>query len=666
MPELIPDGVDIPIDLREQLEEGNVVFFCGAGVSKPSGLPLFDELAEQVIEELAIAKNSLLEEAFDAKSYDKVFNLLERPEAEYVEPKVLREIVAQKLKAKRNADISPHTTILKLTHDQKGKGKLVTTNFDDLFERAYKRLFLSGNKTYIPDTCPRLPIPKRNNSWNSIVHLHGWLFDMWDSEHKNIVLSSADFGRAYLVERWASRFVTELFRCFTVVFVGYQVEDPVMKYLVDAFSEARRSGEDFKDAYAFSPYDPKKDDEKSVIEKWKSKGEIKALTYKSDATHSFLWKSLEAWAELHDGGFDSKCSIVTTQAMNVPDDLDKPYIENMVWALSQQDGNVAKVFANMGIEPKDKKVIGSSIPDGPPPPIEWLPILDEYGLLHQGKGIPNVRMVSHTALNYSQLSDVSFQLSHWLVRHLDKVKLLEWVLDNGTILHYDFRMRARFALENGYTQMPEGMRKVWSILLSEDYANKFSARAGRPMSRLETPSIEEPHSIQRFLNALTPVPKLKRSIAYRWLEKRGEASDAEVLKRPKTYADLSITFIGSEYPDQFVKALDKAKDTDAILIKIIHPLTDILLEIMDLYNYFGEASSTDDLSYIHMPSISPHEQNKDYNKWTIVIELLRRSIDACNKSAPDILEEAMKRWKSCEYPVFKRLALYAATGGKDE
>lgn len=668
MPELIPDGVDIPIELREELEEGNVVFFCGAGVSKPSGLPLFNELAEQVVEELAIEKSPLLLEAFDTKNYDKVFNLLERPEAENVEPKVLREIVAKKLKAKTNADISPHTTILKLTHDQKGEGKLVTTNFDDLFERAYRHLYLKKHQKYIPDTCPRLPIPKRSNSWNSIVHLHGWLFDKWDPEHKNIVLSSADFGRAYLVERWASRFVTELFRCFTVVFIGYQVEDPVMKYLVDAFSEARRFGEDFKDAYAFSHYDLTKEDEKSIVEKWKSKGEIKALTYKLDNKHSLLWKSLEAWAELHTGGFDSKCAIVTNQAMNIPDNVDKPFIENMIWALSQQDGNIAKVFAEIGMTPrkKNRKAEEPLQPDDPPPPIEWLPILDKYGLLHIGENTYATRMVNHSAYDYRDLSDVNFQLSRWLIRHLDKVEFLNWVLDNGTILHHHFRMRARFALEEDNIQMPEGMRKVWSILLSEDYARKFSARARRAISKIQVPALEEPYSIQQFLNALCPVPKLKKSISYQFFKDRDDVDEDEISNRPKTYADLDITFIGSEYPDEFIKAIDKSDHTEEILVRIIHPLTDILLEIMDLFNYFGEANSSEDLSYIHRPSISPHEQNKDFNKWTIIIELLRRSIDACNQIAPEILDGAMQRWVSCEYPIFRRLILYAATGGSDE
>ena len=667
MPELIPDGVDIPIELREQLEEGKIVFFCGAGVSKPSGLPLFKELTKQVIDELTIKMNPLLQEAFDANNYDKVFNLLEQSGDENVSSEILRETVAKKLKAKKKADITPHEILLRLSHNLKGEGKLVTTNFDDLFERAYEQLYPKKNEIYIPDTCPRLPIPKRNNSWNSIVHLHGWLSDTRDSEYKNIVLSSADFGKAYLVERWASRFVTELFRHFTVVFVGYDVEDPVMKYLVDAFSEARKSGEGFKDAYAFSSYDPSSVDERTVIEKWKSKGGIKALTYKFDNKHNLLWNSLKAWADLHEDGFDRKCSIVTTKASNIPDEVDKSYIENMIWALSQQDGNVARIFANIGFtRPNKANNLDNLTPDGPPPPIEWLPILDECGLLHKGKDTSEVRMVSYTNIDYHELSDVSFQLIFWLIRHLDKIELLEWVVNNGTILHNEFRTQARFVLKNENTKIPDGMRKVWNLLLSENYVNKASAKNRYTWFRVETPTADDPYSIQCFLNALTPVPKLEKNIYYERLKKSGEINDEKNSKKPNTYADLDIVFIGSDYSSQFIKALDGAKNTEMILIKIIHPLTDILLEIMDLYHYFGKISKTDDFSYIHRPSISPHNQNKDYHHWTEVVELLRLAIDACNKYAPNTLEDVMKRWAAFEYPIFKRLVLYAATGGTDE
>ena len=71
---------------------------------------------------------------------------------------------------------------------------------------------------------------------------------MPDEGGANLVLTAADFGRAYLTERRVARFVTELFREFTVVFVGYSVADPVMNYLVDALAAERDKGARFANA----------------------------------------------------------------------------------------------------------------------------------------------------------------------------------------------------------------------------------------------------------------------------------------------------------------------------------------------------------------------------------------------------------------------------------
>ena len=83
--------------------------------------------------------------------------------------------------------------------------------------------------------------------------LHGRIHPNEDGS--NLVLTAADFGRAYLTEQWAARFVTELFREFTVVFVGYSVGDPVMSYMVDALAAERAMGARFATAYAFADED---------------------------------------------------------------------------------------------------------------------------------------------------------------------------------------------------------------------------------------------------------------------------------------------------------------------------------------------------------------------------------------------------------------------------
>ena len=50
--QLIKHGPDIPDELLQAQEEGRVVFFCGAGISVPAGLPTFKDLVTRIYRRL--------------------------------------------------------------------------------------------------------------------------------------------------------------------------------------------------------------------------------------------------------------------------------------------------------------------------------------------------------------------------------------------------------------------------------------------------------------------------------------------------------------------------------------------------------------------------------------------------------------------------------------
>ena len=52
MPHFIASGPNIPERLLWAHEEGRVVFFCGAGISYPAGLPNFKGLVDQMYAKL--------------------------------------------------------------------------------------------------------------------------------------------------------------------------------------------------------------------------------------------------------------------------------------------------------------------------------------------------------------------------------------------------------------------------------------------------------------------------------------------------------------------------------------------------------------------------------------------------------------------------------------
>ena len=58
MPKLIPDGPDIPGELIQKQEAGEIVFFCGAGISVPTGLPSFPRLVKRLYASLNVSLTS--------------------------------------------------------------------------------------------------------------------------------------------------------------------------------------------------------------------------------------------------------------------------------------------------------------------------------------------------------------------------------------------------------------------------------------------------------------------------------------------------------------------------------------------------------------------------------------------------------------------------------
>ena len=203
-------GVDFPEPLLNVLNDGRLVIFAGAGVSMgpPANLPGFRELALQVAEgtDLSIGE------------YEPEDRFLGRVKA--AGPNV-HQIAAQRLQRKDPQPTELHRSLLRL-YSRTENVRIITTNFDLLFEEAANSLFNAGPRIF---HAPALPLAQR---FQGIVHIHGSV-----SEPEEMVLTNLDFGRAYLTEAggWARRFLVDLFASYTVLFVGYSHNDPIMTYL---------------------------------------------------------------------------------------------------------------------------------------------------------------------------------------------------------------------------------------------------------------------------------------------------------------------------------------------------------------------------------------------------------------------------------------------------
>lgn len=205
-------GLDFPRPILNALRDDKLVVFAGAGVSmgKPASLPSFTKLA------MAIAQGTG-EELKENEPEDRFLGRLKHKGVD------VHKIAAEELKKNccgkipKPADL--HRDLLKL-YPESMAPRIVTTNFDTLFEQAEKCLFVSRPDVF---TSPALP---PGGHFTGIVHVHGML-----SRPKDMVLTDADFGRAYLTEGWARRFLVDVFRSYTVLFVGYRHNDTIMNYL---------------------------------------------------------------------------------------------------------------------------------------------------------------------------------------------------------------------------------------------------------------------------------------------------------------------------------------------------------------------------------------------------------------------------------------------------
>ena len=208
------EGIEFPEPMCTALRNSQLVIFAGAGVSmgEPACLPSFDDLAKSVADGTGFA----------LESHEPIDRFLGRLKHQGVD---VHARAARVLSSKNPQPTALHRSSLQLFR-QNDQVRIVTTNFDELFEQAAKDVL-----DFTPDVfrAPALPLGR---SFNGIVHVHGVL-----SHPEGMVLTDGDFGRAYLTEGWARRFLVELFREFSVLFVGYDHNDTVMNYLARALPE---------------------------------------------------------------------------------------------------------------------------------------------------------------------------------------------------------------------------------------------------------------------------------------------------------------------------------------------------------------------------------------------------------------------------------------------
>ncbi|MDF7630744.1 SIR2 family protein [Erwiniaceae bacterium L1_55_4] len=681
--QFITNGPDIPESLLQTHEEGRVVFFCGAGISYPARLPGFEGLVKEIYRLNGTVPSELEKAVMDRKQYDATLDLLERrlPGQRLAVRRAL--VSALKPNTRLKGAIDTQAALLRLARNREGSLRLVTTNFDRIFHVAARRT----KQTFQEYSSPMLPIPK-NSRWDGLVFLHGLIPEKPDDTVLNrLVVTSGDFGLAYLTERWASRFVSELFRNYVVCFVGYSIDDPVLRYMMDALAADRMLGEIIPQAWALGACESGQEEQKA--NEWEAKG-VTPVLYNVTASgrdHSALHKTLHAWANTYRDGVQGKEAIVVKHAPARPQDTTRQdnFVGRMLWALSDKSGLPAKRFANFD----------------PAPSLDWLLetfSLENFG--HEDLGRFGVaaqedvdktlsfslvrRPASYLRAPYmslvsgggseSQWDEVMSHISSWLTRHLDDPRLIIWIAERGGQLHESCMWLIQQKLDkfsslksaNKVAELdrirlysPKAvpgphMCTLWNLLLSGQLKSaKHNSNLYSWFSRLKRNGMNTSMRLQ--LRELLAPKILLRKPTYRG----NGINNSDEPQSINEIVDWELV-LAAEHVNSTL--LEEAKGNwNAALQVMLNDFQQLLLDALDLLRELNAAEEFSDRSHWHLPSITPHWQNRFFHDWVSLIVLLRDSW--LEVLANDVGRAAIiaQGWMEIPYPTFKRLALFAAS-----
>lgn len=651
--QFVTDGPIIPTEVLRAYEERRLVFFCGAGISLYTDVPEFKGLVKHLSDTCRVPIADAGEQtvgprdrAFQQADYDLALELLERA---LPDPAPMRRAAIDRLTKPFDGVLRLHQALLGLSGVTGGGYRLVTTNYDNRFH-------LAGADPIWSQAGPRLA-PPRNDHWRHLTYLHGLIDRQADPDGQHLVMTAGDFGRAYLQDGWAARFVVELFRHYTVLFVGYSLNDPVMRYLVAALAAEVGAPGGFRRAFALTGYE--RNDQEKIENDWRAKG-VEPIPYlirsgqsgQAGPDHALLEDTLVEWATIHTAGLDGRISVALRIGDNPCQDPGGPDVISLAWALSKPDGSVAKAFAD-----------ADCVPD-----ISWLTAL--HGLEAQAEADQSPKnerdqpaspptisaLLYNHAPRLARLTPVANELGRWLTKHMESTTLVDWVNDGGAVVHDDWARHLGNRLEGAGPPVQEPFAAYWRIVLSG--ATQVPERPpgargnGYGLSRHLPMDLWMARLLASLRPYLTPKPHY---VPREWLD--------ELAPRLRDLVRFELRLAGRQAAWQGVQERRNDGGLRALLARQVDSLTSLLVAALHMGRR-GEVLDTDD-----GPNWVGDEPRGDFEDWGVLICICRIAFDAALEHLPGYARTTRARWcllgVGDDLPLLRRLALYGYTTDAD-
>ena len=594
--------IDIPNTLLDDLHNNRVIVFAGAGVSmgEPAGLPNFKSLTKIIAKGTGEVKDESENlEQFLGRLHDRGVKV--------------HDLAKIELSHDGLKPTPLHRDLLRLYRKDQSI-RLVTTNFDLLFEQAAKDLFNNP-----PDVfhAPLLPF---GDQLNGIIHIHGSI-----CHPDQMVLTDRDFGRAYLREAWATRFLLDLYDKYTFLFVGYRHRDTVMNYLVRSLPSKTDS----------SHYALIAESDAADHQHWGSL-EIEMIPYpQHENDHSELDEAIGKLANHVQRGTDGWHREISAVAEKHPRELNEE--DEGIIAHALEDGTKARFFTRCASYP------------------EWIVWLDEHGHLPR-------------LFDGEQLRGSDKILSRWLAGFVFKRahSLFVLISKHNTRIHPTFWQDIAQMIERH--DEPSLDRKIlsgWiSLLLSTapdqgetpdgDYAFKSECLASIARRCIEHQMIDE-----------------LLVIFHTMIQSRLSIRDSYCLFGDETEENVQFSVelpVVGKY-DELNELWEKGLRRH--LSKIVKPLLErVVWCLKNHYLTFSAWTQSDrllDPISMSRSAIEPHQQDEQRGREEsdVLIDAGRDCLDWLASKEPEVAAQWCSRLVASDMPLLRRLAVHSLSQRTD-
>ncbi len=617
------DDVNLPERLLQSLVSDRLVLFVGAGVSmraykaqaSDSCYPGFKDLTRVIAQRLSRALTKTEEVYLENGDIDRI---LGEWDDQRCDVRGHAATILQVNEAGQRLEL--HRTVIRLLASNPTP-RIVTTNFDHLLIRALEAEGFQKAVKWSVSVAPALPPVRR---FSGICYLHGRV-----DEPQDMVLTDKDIGRAYMDEGWASRFAHSIFQRFDVLFVGYRLEDPPLRYLSLALE-----GITERERWALVPDQGLDDSKKKEAEQDWQRRHVEPIWYPAkDSDYRALERTIDAWGKDNSRSFLDRRSLLAEIGKSKPSHL-KPH-----------DLNRANFFLQ---DPPSLRDFAKSSLD-----IDWFDTLFSWGhfeLLVKGSG------------KWSDADGVLVELFiDWMLTN--PVDLLGKVTEHRATMHAALFDQFCRRYQNGTaTGVDLGLlRQILEFFRPGlDQRRSFVSAAifiKRILSDLLDAGCEE-DAFWLLSTALRTESDITKGINFAFQAAKFEGKVTESI--PEYALQYELRF-ENQLANHNVRELFEQvflPRIGPVGFRLAHFLTLKFLELRSIHNR-GKKSELG--SQYKRPAIESHSQNFDNDPVNFVLDLLRDCWEELLKVNRGEAEAIYSLWQLLKDEFIERLRIHALT-----